>query len=175
MKLPYICAVSWFGIACGPPATDNALEQPDSPGNERVAPTVSAVVSERADHAQVGRMVEEFGRRLARVSLQAPPDIVQRDMQTAYGDLVAPELLARWIANPAAAPGRAVSSPYPNRIEISSIRRTAREYEVHGDVVYVTSRELTSGGAADRKKIVLLVARGPAGTWNITSVTGPPR
>ncbi|MFN2421307.1 MAG: hypothetical protein ABR527_08000 [Gemmatimonadota bacterium] len=44
-----------------------------------------------------------------------------REIREVYGSLVTPSLLDTWIAEPAGAPGRQVSSPWPERIEVDSM------------------------------------------------------
>jgi len=63
-------------------------------------------------------IVSEFGSRLKNVSLLAPEDELKREIEENYKDFVVPELLSAWIAEPASAPGRLVSSPWPEKIEI---------------------------------------------------------
>lgn len=113
-------------------------------------------------------VVERFGARLARVSLLAPIERLRQQIRAEYGPLVTPSLLASWLGDPSAAPGRAVSSPWPDRIEARHTRRIrAGVYEVVGDVVYVTSAEIGRGGAAYRDRVVLTVVRGEDGRWRI--------
>src|SRR5690606_21003737 len=66
-------------------------------------------------------VIRSFGEALAMVSVLAPADIVRRDVREHYAPHVTPELLASWLDAPAAAPGREVSSPWPERIEIRSV------------------------------------------------------
>lgn len=113
-------------------------------------------------------LVERLGNRLASVSLLAPPDIVRRQLQHEFAGLVTPELLSAWMTDPASAPGRSVSSPWPQRIEVLQTRRVdARAYEVTGDVVYVTSVEATQDGAATRERISARVTRYNRDDWRI--------
>lgn len=85
-------------------------------------------------------------------------------MRKAYAGLVDPELLARWVQNPAAAPGRAVSSPWPERIEIESSSETGSEATVEGTVI-----EMTSAGVAGKVPIRVNLQR-KDDTWVITMV-----
>jgi len=106
-------------------------------------------LAERADQRAVTRLVEEFGKRLQMVSLLAPADALARSMNEQYGSLVTPQLIEKWLAEPLLAPGRLTSSPWPERIEIACIAKTAPEaYAVEGTVVELTSVEKESGGAA---------------------------
>jgi hypothetical protein len=65
------------------------------------------------------------------------------------------------------ATGRVVSSPWPDRIEITSIVREADRYVVVGFVVEVTSMDVVSGGAA-AKNPVRIVLEKREGRWLIT-------
>jgi len=88
--------------------------------------------------SEVRQVVEDFGTRLQNVSLLAPDAAEQ--METHYDSLVTPELLAEWQADPANAPGRQTSSPWPERIEVQSIRRLdSGAYQVIAEVVEATS------------------------------------
>ena len=115
-------------------------------------------------------VVESFGRRLAAVSLLAPPATVREDLREQYGPLVTAPLLAKWLADPARAPGRQVSSPWPERIEVNDVRALdAQRYRVAGEVVLVTSAD--AGSAAGREPVALTVQRQPGGEWRIADWT----
>ncbi|MBX6366021.1 MAG: hypothetical protein IRZ00_19410 [Gemmatimonadetes bacterium] len=119
--------------------------------------------------AEVEALVRRFGEALSRVSLLAPVDTIRRALRAAYSKLVTRKLLDAWLADPGSAPGRAASSPWPERIEIRAARRvSANEYRVEGDVVYVTSVELVQGGAVARKPVTLRVVRAD-GAWRIAA------
>ena len=86
------------------------------------------------------------------------------------GGLVSPELLKEWQNDPQKAPGRVVSSPWPDRIEILSIVKLPdSSYEVKGDIIEVTSVEMANGGAAARRPITLTVGK-IENRWLITAV-----
>jgi hypothetical protein len=113
-------------------------------------------------------VVEQLGRRLKQVSLLAPDDIVAQQIGGAYASLVTPALLNAWTADPDSAPGRFVSSPWPDRIEVQSIEPAdGGACRVEGAVVYVTSLELTTGEAASREPIVLWVQKD--GGWRVSA------
>lgn len=59
----------------------------------------------------VAAVAREFGSRLKLVSLLAPEDVLRRDIEEHFVDLVTPELLNKWLDDPTAAPGRLTSSP----------------------------------------------------------------
>lgn len=64
-------------------------------------------------------VVEDFGSKLQRVPLMAPEDEVAKSIKENYSDLVSPA--EKWINNPQNAPGRVVSSLWPDRIEILKV------------------------------------------------------
>lgn len=74
------------------------------------------------DKSAVTSLVEQFGQKLQMVSLLAPADTVRQVMQEQYSAYVTPDLLAKWQSDPQNAPGRLTSSPWPDRIEISSLK-----------------------------------------------------
>ncbi|MDA8227701.1 MAG: hypothetical protein M0T74_08350 [Desulfitobacterium hafniense] len=122
------------------------------------------------DKAAVASLVEKFGSRLKKVSLQAPKDIVKKSMQENYGDVVSPSLLAEWVNNTQNALGRVVSSPWPERIEIQRIEKMSDSaYDVKGQIIEITSVEMANGGAAAKRPISLGVAK-VENRWMITSV-----
>lgn len=89
---------------------------------------------------EVRTLVSEFGGKLQLVSLLAPPDAVERSIREHYAPFVSPALLQKWIADPAAAPGRKVSSPWPDRIEITAVKQAGmNRHEVEGEIVEITS------------------------------------
>jgi hypothetical protein len=112
----------------------------------------------------ITRLVEEFGQNLKHVSLLDQAE-VEESMRQHYGDYVVPELLEEWIRCPRNAPGRTVSSPWPDRIEVTRIRQVARNtYQVDGEIV-----EVTSTGEADRRAVSLVVEK-ISGTWRIRTL-----
>lgn len=123
-----------------------------------------------SDKAAVASLVEDLGSRLQKVSLQAPRDIVSKSMQEIYGDLVSPSLLAEWVNDPLNAPGRVLSSPWPDRIEILCIDKLSESaYEVKGQIIEMTSVEIVNGGVAAKRPIALVVGK-VENRWLITAV-----
>lgn len=119
----------------------------------------------------VESLVENFGKKLQMVSLLAPADVVTKSMQENYGDLASPELLAKWQSDPQNAPGRMVSSPWPDRIEIIDAKKISKDtYEVKGQIIEITSVEQASGEAAAKRPITLIVKK-KENRWVIDDVT----
>ena len=127
--------------------------------------------TEESDKAAVASLVEDFGSKLQKVSLQAPREIVNKSMQENYGDFVSPALLAEWLSNPSNVPGRVLSSPWPDRIEILSIDKMSEDaYEVKGGIIEITSVEKVKGGVATKRPITLVVKK-TGERWLIDAVT----
>jgi hypothetical protein len=111
------------------------------------------------------RVVEQLGQRMRLVSILAPDTLAGREIAKAYGQLVAPDLLSAWQKEPATAPGRETSNPWPARIEIGEIQPVGAECSVQGVVVYVT----TSDTAREvERRAVTLRLRDENG-WRITA------
>ncbi|HEX6054071.1 MAG TPA: hypothetical protein VFZ21_32595 [Gemmatimonadaceae bacterium] len=124
---------------------------------------VSAAV---CDTAGARAVVEQFGDHLRDVSLLAPDSVVRDRIREAYAPYVTQGLLELWIARPDSAPGRKVSSPWPDRIRIDTVRPAGlRTCRVVGQVIYTTSVNETQGGDTLREQVVLRVTRDT--TWRI--------
>jgi hypothetical protein len=137
-----------------------SAQKPDTNKNE-------AIESAEAE-ASIRSQIEKFGHELRNVSLLAPANILQNDLESHYGSYVTPELLAMWQKEPSKALGREVSSPYPDRIEIASItRETNDQYEVKGNVVEMTNAD--SNPVATYPITLTVVER--SGSWLISKAT----
>lgn len=136
-------------------ASKDHLEQPVAKNEESV----------------VRKLVEDFGRRLQLVSLSAPPEIAGQSMKGNYSAFISPALLDKWLSDPQKAVGRMVSSPWPDRIEISSLTKVTESlYEVSGRIVEITSVEKTNGGNAATRPVTLMVKK-MNNRWLIDEVT----
>jgi len=113
---------------------------------------------ESREEREIRALVEAFGRTLKNVSLLAPD--AAASIEANYGPFVSRELLERWKQDPQSAPGRTVSSPWPDRIQIQNIAKTGRgQYVVEGLILEVTSEDLEQGGAAAKRAITLSVRK----------------
>ncbi len=132
--------------------------------DEREAPQAAAAL---CDEPAVRDVAARFGDVLQQVSLLAPDTLLTEQMRVHYGPLVTPALLDRWQRDPATAPGRETSSPWPERIAIDSVTQdTARACVVHGFVVYATSAD--AGAVAPlRAPVRMRVERD--GAWRIAA------
>lgn len=125
---------------------------------------------DQSELMEVANLVEDFGKKLKTVSLQAPQDMVSKSIEEEYGGFVAPALLAEWQRGMQDVPGRLLSSPWPERIEILSINKlSASGYEIKGEIIEITSAEMANGGVAARRPITL-TAEKFGGHWLITAV-----
>ena|ERR1044072_368763 len=121
---------------------------------------------------QIRATVTEFGKKLQAVPLSADSDTAADAIQRNYAPYVSTALLAKWKNDPSAAPGRLTSSPWPDRIEISSVSKEGEEfYKVEGNVIEMTSEEVAHGGTAGSYPIVIELGKDhDSGAWVITAV-----
>jgi hypothetical protein len=159
---PLLLAVATFVGAC--------TERAPAPPGERGS-TASAEHS--CEVPEVRQVVERLGERLKEVPLLAPDSALVRAIREAYAPLVTSDLLAAWTAEPSRAPGRDVSSPWPERIEVRTVVSVENgACRAEGEVLYVTSVELAQGGAVARELVTLLMVEDPTrsdGGWRISA------
>jgi hypothetical protein len=128
-------------------------------------PMTKMSVTNGDEEVEVMVIVEDFGKTLQTISLQSPN--AAEEMKENYSPFVTPQLLKKWVNNISTAPGRIVSSPWPDRIEITSIKkRSSTEFSITGDIVEVTSMELVNGRAANRIPVHITVEK-VQGNWMI--------
>jgi glycine cleavage system H lipoate-binding protein len=131
---------------------------------------VSEPETDEQENLLIVNLVKSFGEKLKMVSLLAPEDMVKDSIKEYYGEFVSPELLEKWLNDPAKAPGRTISSPWPERIDIISAEKLSdTEYEVKGNIIKVTSVELAEGGIAASRPAKFLV-RNIDGKWLIDDI-----
>lgn len=122
----------------------------------------------QSEVSAVEGVVGEFGNRLRMVSLSASEDDVKAQIEAEYGPFASVELIAKWKNDIGNAPGRVVSSPWPDRIEIVSTSKDDRGvYTVEGNVIEVTSAQGNDGIAAVYP--VTLNLEEVDGVWKIIS------
>lgn len=69
-------------------------------------------------------------------------------------------LLKKWKLNPSQAPGRWKSNPWPDRIEITEIKKiNETTYIIYGHIIEITSAEQINGGIAAEHDITLTVTK----------------
>jgi hypothetical protein len=159
-------------VACGTPP-DSPIPTVDA-NTATVLPAISTPTSIPAQNtssnggeiAEIRDLVTNFGKRLQDVSLLAP-DAAQ-EIQNQYSKFVSPSLLELWMNDISKAPGRRVSSPWPDHIEITTFsKEDSDSYELTGYVIEVTSAEVVNGGAAARIPVRMIVQKNQ-GHWYIT-------
>ena len=140
---------------------------PAAPTTERPSSgtvgSTSSDVAPDAPEVTPRQAVEELGRRMKEVSTLAPPDVAAATIRRTYSGLVTAELLDRWATEPATAPGRQVSSPWPERIEVENVSEEANGKVVVTGVIV----EVTSTGEAARVPVRLTVDRVASG-WLVS-------
>ncbi|MHC1719795.1 MAG: hypothetical protein AB9844_03715 [Clostridiaceae bacterium] len=149
LALIMFVAISFSAFGCAGPDVSNSDEE-----NKK------AVVS----------LVEGFGTKLQMVSLLAPSDTVKKSMEDNYSDYVTAQLLEKFKNDPINAPGRLTSSPWPERIEVTSAEKTSEGiYKVEGEIIEITSTEKKGEVAATRP--ITLEVRKSEEKWLISSTT----
>ena len=102
--------------------------------------------------------MENFGNKLKLVSLLAPNSA--QDLQRQYADFVSLPLLESWRNDVSKAPGRMVSSPWPDRIEITTLsKEDSYRYAATGLVIEITSTEIGTDKAAAKIPVHVLIQR----------------
>ena len=92
------------------------------------------------DQVAIKQLIESFGSKLNDINKLRPESEVKTAIQKSYSDFATSELLSRWLANPQEAPGRTVSSPSPDRIEVDQISIISpSDYTVIGSLIWWTS------------------------------------
>lgn len=120
-----------------------------------------------SDESAVRQLVEQFGKTLQAVNLQSPTATQQ--IQTSYAPFVDAQLLQQWATNLQTAPGRTVSSPWSDRIVVTSITQNSlTEYFVAGKEIFVTSMEIGTDKAASQTFVTIVVKK-QANGWKITN------
>ena len=120
--------------------------------------------SAAANEAAVRSTATSFGLQLKGVSLLSPD--ASTTMARAYGPYVTSQLLEQWQKNPSKAPGHLTSSPWPDRVDIDNVAPQGNGYIVTGNIIMMTSKEVTNGGNAGTVPVVLQLVR-ENNTWLI--------
>ena len=125
-----------------------------------------------ADINAIYQVVGEFGARLKDVDITAP----DQDMMTAVDfnlkQFITDRLYQAFVQDKSRIPGRYVSSPWPERIEITSIQMLdSGSYTVHGNQVVMTDDTVAHGGNAG-KTLITLSLKKVNGVWLIDDVVG---
>jgi hypothetical protein len=117
-------------------------------------------LEEVQDRQVVENIVKVFGGRLQNVSLLAPRDALIQSIKENYGELVVNNLMNEWIGDPVKAPGRLVSSPWPDHIEIVAVKRlSGNEYQITGDIIEVTSVRIEESGFMAKQPVTIIIQK----------------
>lgn len=166
------CIAALVAASCGQPTPMPEGDTAASTGSGSPPGREMRVTQSGAgcDTAAARRVVEGFGDELKRVPLLAPESTVRSAIREVYSPYVTPELLERWLASPASAPGRESSSPWPERIQIDTVlAEGAGTCRIEGQIIYLTSVETTQGGAAALRAVTLLARQVEGDGWRISS------
>jgi hypothetical protein len=164
MRTLHTILLSSVLILAGCQTTNDAKQAATIPTETAALPQTTA--SKSAEEAGIRDLVENFGKRLQAVSLLSAN--APEDMQEQYSQFVSPALLDTWMNDVSKAPGRMVSSPWPDRVEINTLTREGSDrYMITGSVVEITSVEVVSGGVAARIPVRMVVEK-EQGHWLIT-------
>ena len=189
-----LCGAALFLGACSVGAADlilpagqplaggaaSATEQPTAADTatpaetSTAAPDPTATAQQDAGQAEkdVRAVTESFGQALKMVSVLAPEDIFTKSLDDNYSKYVTPELLAGWKKDQQNTPGGATSSPWPDRIDIQSVKaNTETEYTVSGEIIELTSVEAGKDGAVAAKRSITLTVSKVDDQWLISAVT----
>jgi len=121
----------------------------------------------------ITQLVEAFGKTLKTVDTAGPEAYVSAQIQHTYAPFLTSTFLSELQRSPESAPGRTVSSPWPERIEIASMKRLDRHtYQVRGNIILMTSVEMVNGGNAGTQPVILTVRdSGEGGAWLIDDLS----
>jgi len=121
--------------------------------------------------AAVQNVVANFGGAMQLVSTDAAKAVAAQAIEDNYRDLVSPSLLAAWMNDPAAAPGKKASGSWPDHIDITSISRVGTTtYAVAGNVMERMGVTNTPAG----EYAVTATVDIENGNWVISSWSGRP-
>jgi hypothetical protein len=129
----------------------------------------SSVSTASTGASDASSTVAAFGQVLQQVSIEAPD--AASTIASTYAPYVDPTLLSEWEADPTSAPGRVVSSPWPDHIQIDSVTAQGAGYVVDGDLVFMTSDNVENGGNAGTTPVVVQLEE-ENGSWMIVAFQG---
>jgi hypothetical protein len=118
------------------------------------------------------QVVGEFGARLKDVVITTSDQDMMTAVDVNLKQLVTDRLYQVFVQDKARIPGRYVSSPWPERIEINSVQMLdSGSCTLHGNQVLMTSDNVAHGGNAGEEPITLTLKK-VNGTWLIDDVAG---
>jgi len=152
------------------PKSDTDINSNNKGNDNELSSEVNVSKDNNQDEQDVLILIEVFGEQLKKVSLSAPKDVISTSIEENYSDYVTSELLQKWQDNPQSAPGRTVSSPWPEGIDILRMEmENKHQYTVYGNIVEVTGDEFKKGEIA-AKRAVEMVIKKVNDDWFISSM-----
>ena len=130
------------------------------------AGTVSSLTP---DEQQITAALTAFGAQEQNVNVMAAD--ASSTIAAIYAPYVDPALLAQWESDPTSAPGRVVSSPWPDHIQITSVTPQGAGYIVDGELVFMTNSETGQVGNAGTTPVVVQIEKENGG-WMIVAFQG---
>jgi hypothetical protein len=128
-----------------------------------------------ADINAIYKVVGEFGARLKDVVITASDQSVITAVDFNLKQLITDRLYQVFVQDKIRIPGRYVSSPWPERIEIAAVQMLdSGSCTVNGSQIVMTDDTLAHGGNAGETPITLTLKK-VNGAWLIDDVTGGPK
>jgi len=127
------------------------------------------------DMNAIYQVVGEFGARLKDVYITAPNQNIITAVDFNLKGFITNRLYQVFVQDKIRIPGRYVSSPWPERIEIASVQMLdSGSCTVNGSQIVMTDDTLAHGGNAGEEPITLTLKK-VNGIWLIDDVTGGPK
>jgi hypothetical protein len=128
-----------------------------------------------ADINAIYQVVGEFGARLKDVVITTSDQDVISAVDFNLKQLITDRLYQVFVQDKIRIPGRYVSRPWPERIEINSVQMLdSGSYTVHGNQVVMTDDTVAHGGNAGEEPITLTLKK-VNGVWLVDDVIGGPK
>lgn len=121
--------------ASSAPSSDSPAKPEDNKKNEQ----------------DVRAVVENFGKVIKNVSLEASESVIKQAMKASYAQYLTPNLLENWEGHPSVrAAGKLPNGPWPDHIELSNVVKSADgSYSVKGTLNETASKD---GGSVRSKR-----------------------
>ena len=135
----------------------------------------ATILPNAADINAIYQVVGEFGARLKDVVITTSDQDVITAVDFNLKQLITDRLYQVFVQDKIRIPGRYVSSPWPERIEIASVQMLdSGSCTVNGSQIVMTDDTLAHGGNAGETPITLTLKK-VNGIWLIDDVTGGPK
>lgn len=112
---------------------------------------------------EIINLVEGFGEKLVSVDKVAPDGMIAQDIEENYSPFLTDNLILEWTFDSAKVLGRVCSSPWPERIEIVSVKKLdTNSAKVKGNVVWVASGGENKLEITEKVPVVLILWKDPS-------------